>query len=137
MIFKLLDRLNGIRDYAPVVLRTVFLYYLITSLSGGIYAPSYAAKFSENLAGLGFPIPLFFSYIGIWSVLIGYTLLVIGYKVRLAAIPIIIYFAVALVTYHVPEGHGVRESFSAIILFLLGCFLLINGAGKPSIDEGF
>lgn len=135
-MFKLLNKLEAIKDYASLVLRLVFLYYLITSISGGIYAPSYAEKFSENLTGLGFPIPLFFSYLGIWSVLIGYALIVVGYKVRLAAIPLIIYFAVALLSYHIPEGHGVKESFSAIVLLLLSCFLLINGAGKPSIDEG-
>ncbi|WP_350284570.1 DoxX family protein [uncultured Croceitalea sp.] len=135
MIFKILDKLNRFKEYAPMFLRAVFLYYLISSLSSGIYTPAYAEKFSKNLTGLGFPIPLFFSYLGIWSVLIGYTLVVIGYKVRLAAIPLIIYFAVALLTYHIPEGHGVRESFSAIMLMLLACFLLINGAGKPSIDE--
>lgn len=135
-MFKLLNKLEAIKDYAPLVLRLVFLNYLITSVSSGIYAPSYAEKFSENLTGLGFPIPLFFSYLGIWSVLIGYALVVIGYKVRLAAIPLIIYFAVALSSYHIPEGHGVKESFSAIVLLLLSCFLLINGAGKPSIDEG-
>lgn len=137
MIFKTIDKLNGIKDYAPIILRVVFLYYLITSISSGTYAPSYAEKFSENLEGLGFPIPLFFSYLGIWGVLIGYTLVVIGYKTRLASIPLIIYFAVALFTYHIPEGHGVRESFSAIMLMLLGLFFLINGAGKPSIDQGF
>lgn len=135
-MFKFIDKLDKIKDYAPIVLRLVFLYYLITSLSGGIYAPRYAEKFSENLSGLGFPIPLFFSYLGIWSLLIGYILVVIGYKMRLATIPIIIYFAIALLAYHIPEGHGIRESFSAIMLMLLGFFFLINGAGKPSIDEG-
>lgn len=135
-MFKFLDKLESIKDYAPIIFRLVFLYYLITSLLGGIYTPSYAEKFSENLAGLGFPFPLFFSYLGIWSVLIGYAFVVIGYEVRLAALPLIIYFGVALITYHIPEGHGVRQSFSAIMLMLLGFFFLINGAGKFSIDEG-
>lgn len=136
MIFKLLDKLKKVKDYAPLVLRLVFLYYLITSISSGIYKPSYAEKFAGNLTGLEFPVPLFFSYLGIWSVVIGYTLLVIGYKVRLAAIPLIIYFGVALLSYHIPEGHGVKESFSAIVLLLLSVFFLIYGAGKPSIDDG-
>ncbi len=135
-MLRLLNKIDAIKAYAPVVLRIVFLYYLVTSISSGIYAPSYAEKFSENLEGLGFPLPLFFAYLGIWSVLIGYALIVIGYKVRLATIPLIIYFAVALLSYHVPEGHGVKESFSAIILLLLSIFLLLNGAGKPSIDDG-
>ncbi|WP_350288864.1 DoxX family protein [uncultured Croceitalea sp.] len=137
MIFKMLDKLNSFKDYASVVLRLVFLYYLFTSISSGIYKPSYADKFAENLTGLGFPIPLFFSYLGIWSVVIGYLLLVIGYKARLAAIPLINYFGVAIFVFHVPEGHGVKESFSAIILFILSIFFFINGPGKPSVDESF
>ncbi len=133
---KLLDKLDKFKAYAPVVLRLVFLYYLVTSLSSGIYKPSYAHKFAENLTGLGFPVPLFFAYLGIWSVVIGYVLLVLGYMSRLAAIPLIIYFMVALLSYHIPEGHGVKESFSAVVLLLLSVFFLIHGAGKPSIDKG-
>ncbi len=136
MIFKLLNKLEKFKAYAPLVLRLVFLYYLVTSLTSGIYKPSYAHKFAENLTGLGFSTPIFFAYLGIWSVLIGYTLITLGYKTRLATIPLIIYFAVALFSYHIPEGHGIKESFSAIVLLLLGIFFLINGPGKPSIDEG-
>lgn len=136
MITKAINQLEKVKAYAPVFLRIIFLLYFITSLKAQVYLPSVIEPFSERLAGLGFPMPLFFAYLGSWSVFIAYILIIVGWQTRLAAIPIIIYFAVAILTYHIPKGHGISETMSATVLFVLGCFFLLNGAGKPSIDEG-
>jgi len=124
------------KDYAPVCLRVVVGLYLYTALKAKVYLPSVASKFSEQLENLNFPFPLFMAYLGTWALLLSYIALVVGYKVRWAAIPMIIYFAVALLTYHLPEQHSIRESMPAIVLMVLGCFFLMNGAGRPSVDEG-
>lgn len=136
MILNKLNQLDKFKDYAPVFLRFIFLLYLITAVKAQVFMPSVVEKFSEQLINLGFPAPLFFAYLGSWSVFVAYILIIIGWQTRLAAIPIIIYFAVAILTYHLPEGHGIRQTMPATVLFVLGCFFLLNGAGKPSVDKG-
>jgi uncharacterized membrane protein YphA (DoxX/SURF4 family) len=87
------------------------------------------------LQSLGFPAPLFWAYLGTYSVFICYVLIVIGYQTQLAAIPIIIYFAVAILTFHLPSGHTIGKTMPATVLMVLGFFFLFNGAGKPSVDN--
>jgi len=136
MINKMINRLDNWKGYAPLFLRFVFLLYFITAVKAKVFSPSVIEKFSEQLINLGFPAPLFFAYLGSWSVFICYFLIIIGWKTRLAAIPIIIYFLVAILSYHLPAGHGISKTMPATVLFVLGCFFLLNGAGKLSIDEG-
>ena len=110
MIEKMVNRLERCRDYAPLFLRFVFLLYFITAIKAQVFTPSVIEKFSEQLINLGFPAPLFFAYLGSWSVFICYFLIIIGWKTRVAAIPIIIYFLVAILSYHLPAGHGMYIS---------------------------
>jgi len=136
MINKIENRLKGLSGYAPLFLRFVFLLYFIMAIKAQVFRPSVVEKFSEQLINLGFPAPLFFAYLGSWSVFLCYFLIIIGWKTRLAAIPIIIYFLVAILSYHLPAGHGISKTMPATVLFVLGCFFLLNGAGKFSVDEG-
>jgi putative oxidoreductase len=132
-----LDKLKQFKSYAPFFLRIVFLLYLITAFKAEVYKPEIIEIFSNQLARLGFPSPLFFAYLGTYTVFISYMLLVLGWQVRLASIPIIIYFMVGILTYHIPEGHSISKIIPALVLMFLGFFFLLNGAGKPSVDEGF
>ena len=124
------------KEYAPLPLRMIFVYYLFTALKSQVYAPSTINSFAENLEGLNWPMPLVLAWIGSYTVLIGYVLIIVGFKIRYAAIPIIIYFAVASFGFHFAQGHSVKDAMPALILMALGIFFLFNGAGKPSIDEG-
>lgn len=65
-----------------------------------------------------------------------YFLIVIGWMTRWAAIPVIINFIVALVWGHLIPGHELSKMVSAIVLLILGIFFLLNGPGKPTLDEG-
>ena len=136
MLIQKLNDLSRYKDYAPIFLRLIFLLYLVSALRAKVFLPSVISDFSEQLVKLNFPVPLFMAYLGTWTALIGYIMIILGWKTRLAAIPIIIYFAVAILTYHLPEGHGLRQTMPATVLLVMGCFLLINGPGKPSFDEG-
>ena len=136
MIFRFLDNLEKFKPYAPVGIRLVFLLYFILAIKAKVYLPDTIEKFSESLSGMGLPAPLFFAYLGSWSLLIAYIMIVIGYKVRLAAVPVVIYFLIAVFGFHVASGHGISQTMSATVLLVMAIFLLLNGAGKPSVDEG-
>ena len=128
--------LNRFKPYASIFPRIIFLLYLISAIRANVLSPSVIEKFSVQLINLHFPVPLFMAYLGTWTVFVGYILLVIGWKTRWAALPIIIYFAVAILTYHLPEGHSIRQTMPATVLLLMGFYMLVNGAGRPSIDQG-
>jgi putative oxidoreductase len=124
------------KDLAPLFLRLIFGIYLFLALKAAVYSPTAIEGFSKSLAELGLPAATFLAYLGTWSVLISYCLLLIGWKTRWAAIPVIIYFTVALIWGHIIPGHGLPKMISAIVLLVLGVFFLLNGPGKPSVDEG-
>jgi uncharacterized membrane protein YphA (DoxX/SURF4 family) len=122
-------------DYAPIFLRFIFLLYFITALQAKVYNPKVIQAFSEHLASLHFPLAWWFAAVGTWMVLIAYFLLVIGWQARWAAVPVIIYFAVAILTYHLPNQHSISKTMPATVLLMMGLFFLFNGAGKPSVDS--
>jgi putative oxidoreductase len=68
--------------------------------------------------------------------LICYVLIIIGFKTRYAAIPVIINFAVAVIWGHIIPGHPISKAIAATVLLVLGIFFLLNGPGKLSVDEG-
>lgn len=135
-IFNSIDKLERYKDYAPIGIRFVFFLYLILAIKAQSFLPSNIEKFAGNLAEMNWPIPLFLGYLGSWSVFVAYIMVVLGWKTRLASIPIVIYFLVAVFGFHVAKGHGISETMSATVLLIMGIFLLLNGAGKPSFDEG-
>jgi putative oxidoreductase len=124
------------KDMAPIFLRLIFGLYLFLALKAEVYVPATIEKFGENLGKLGLPAAGFMAYLSTWSMLICYLLIVIGFKTRWAAIPVIINFIVALVWGHILQDHSLSKMVSAIVLLVLGIFFLLNGPGKPSVDEG-
>ncbi|MFP2995379.1 DoxX family protein [Spongiivirga sp. MCCC 1A20706] len=136
MIFKTLNKLEKFKDYAPVGIRFIFLLYFILAVDHQSFMPSNVEKFAGNLAEMNWPMSTFLAYLASWSGIIAYVFVIIGWKTRLASIPIVIYFLVAVLGFHAAKGHGISESMSATVLLVMGIFLLLNGPGKPSIDEG-
>lgn len=122
---------------APLCLRLIFGLYLYLSLKAQVYKPDVIELFGNSLDKLGLPLPHVLAWVGTWMVLIAYVLIVIGWHTRYAAIPVILYFIVALVWGHIIPGHTLSKAMPAIILLMLGVFFLLNGPGKPSVDEGF
>lgn len=60
-------------------------------------------------------------------------LVILGYKTRLAAIPVIITMLVAIFEYHAQDSFAMREK---PILFLIGFVsIALIGAGKYSLDR--
>jgi putative oxidoreductase len=124
------------KAYAPLFLRLVFVLYLYMALSAGVYTATAIKGYAESLASLGLPAAKFLAYLSTWSMLICYCLIIVGWKTRYAAIPVIINFTVAIIWGHIIPGHTMPKAIAATVLLVLGIFFLINGPGKPSVDEG-
>jgi len=92
---------------------------------------------------IGIPAPEFFApFVGVVEIVFGF-LLLIGLFTRIASIPLIIDISVAIISTKIAilirsgfwaMAHETRVDFS---MLLGGIFLLINGAGKYSLDKIF
>ncbi len=129
--------MKKIHFYAPAFLRIIFAIYLYLSIKAEVYTSVALTGYGENLTKLGMPYGNILAYISTFSMFICYTLLVIGYKAKWAAVPVIINFVVAIVYGHVLTGHTISKALPATVLLVLSIFILLNGPGKPSIDEGW
>lgn len=123
-------------------------YVIIRCIPGLVFLSEGIQKFilpevtgSGRFAKLGFDHPEFWAYFtGSFEIVCG-LLLIIGLFTRWAAIPLLIIMVVAIITTKVPTllekgfwitAHEGRTDFAMTMLLI---FLLINGAGKYSLDE--
>ncbi len=136
MIFKTLDKLDSYKAYASIPIRIIFFLYLILAIKAEVYLPANAEKFGESLAEMGIPASTLMGYIASYGLFMAHILIVIGWKVRFAAVIEVIYFLVAVFVYHVSAGHGISKTMPASVMLAMSIFLLIHRAGKSSIDEG-
>lgn len=123
-------------DYAPTLLR---LGFAALFLSAGIPKLMNPAGPIGMLTGLGFPVPVLFAWILIAvEVLCGLAMLV-GWKVRYAAMPLAIVLFVALVTVALPmyaDGKGGLSSVMFHVLGILGLIsLMLTGAGAAAVER--
>jgi putative oxidoreductase len=128
--------LEKYKPWAPVFLRIIFALYLYLAIKAGVYTNEAHNQYAENLDKIGLPASSFLAYLSTWSMLVCYFLITIGWFTRYAAIPVIINFIVAIVWGHILQGHLVSSAMAATVLLVLAIFFLLNGPGKPSVDEG-
>jgi putative oxidoreductase len=133
-LFAPLDRF---RDYAPFLLRLAFAYELFdaaghTALHPADGIPGYASWLND----LGFPLPTVGAVLSAYTEFFGALLMVVGWKTRWAALFLTINFVLAVAVAHIATADTYKNSFPAVNLLAMSIFLLLNGPGKPSIDEG-
>jgi putative oxidoreductase len=123
---------------------------LIRALVGCVFLSEGIQKFlypneigAGRFAKIGLPAPGFLaSMVGTFEILCG-TLVLLGFFTRLAVIPLIIVMLVAIFSTKIPillesgfwkMAHESRTDFA---MLLGSIFLLINGAGRYSLDARF
>ncbi|RAJ95473.1 putative oxidoreductase [Larkinella arboricola] len=132
---KTLDRF---RPYAPFLLRLAFGYQLLdaaghTALHPAEGIPGYA----DWLKSLGFPFPVLSATLSAYTEFVGALLMIAGLWTRPAAFLLMINFLFAVLMGHLAIQDTYKNTFPALNLFAMSVFLLLNGPGKPSFDEGF
>ncbi|WP_128545942.1 DoxX family protein [Larkinella soli] len=134
---RLFTTLHRYRAYAPFLLRLAFGYELIdaaghTALHPAEGIPGYA----EWLQSLGFPFPILSAALSAYAEFLGAILIIIGLWTRWAAVILFINFSFALLLGHIAIGDTYKGAMPAINLWAMSIFLLLNGPGKPSVEEG-
>ncbi|MBV8256025.1 MAG: DoxX family protein [Chitinophaga sp.] len=125
-----------------------YSYLLIRLIPGLVFLSEGIQKFllpvdlgPGRFEKIGFPQPEFWAYFTACFEIICGLLLIIGLLVRLATIPLLIVMIVAFIATKVPileqkgfwaMAHEYRTDFAMTMILI---FLLINGAGKFSMDH--
>lgn len=132
---KLIKTANDNRSIIPRII--VGLVFLSEGIQKFLYPEIVGAGRFEKI---GFENPEFWAYfVASFEIVCG-ALVLIGLFIRIAAIPLLAIMATALISTKIPillnEGfwfmaHSARTDFAMTLLLI---FLLINGAGKLSVD---
>lgn len=131
--FRAAERTAALRNLLLLSIRLVLAYgFLNPALNKWADISGIAAWFAE----LGIPLPGLNAYLSASTEIAGVALLTLGLSTRLISIPLIINMIVAITAVHWSNGFEAGNNGFEIPLYyiLLLLVLLINGAGKFSID---
>ena len=127
-----LDRFSYLQPYAALFVRLAFGYHLVQYTYGDVFELTAGSSNKDWLAGMGVPFPYLMGWIYILTEFIGGIAIIIGFRTRWIALPLIFNFAVAIVLVHL--GKTYKESFEAIQMLAVSFFFLFNGSGRLSVD---
>ena len=134
---RIIQHLNQYRAYAPFLLRLVCAYKLYDAAGHTAMFPAEGIPgYADWLKSLGFPFPMASAILSAYTEFIGAILILIGWQTRWAALFLAINFLLAVLVGHLAIGDSYANTFPALAILGLSIFLIINGPGKPSIDEG-
>lgn len=135
MNYRSLQNLARFHDLGVLVLRLSFGFQLVKVSWPYAVDPGKQAEFMNYLQTLGFPFPTVGAYLSVYTEFVGGILLLIGLWVRPAALLLVINFTVAFFMAHIAIDDTYQNTFPSANLVAVNLFLLINGAGKYSLDN--
>lgn len=126
------------RNLGILALRLAFGFQLVkVSYENVVHPTVNMPQFVAYLESLGFPFPTPGAYLSAYTEFIGGILWLLGLQTRLSSVFILINFGVALGMAHLHINDGYQNTMSSLNLIAVAIFLLLNGAGRYSIDERF
>ena len=128
-----LDRLDVARPYAPLPIRLFLGVFLIYMSQDNILSADRMEEFAQFLAQNGFPLPHIAAPLSCWADLVCGALFIVGLATRWAAAVMVFNFAVAIAGVHLALPF--RTWLEPCAMLAGSLFLLLNGPGRPSIDD--
>lgn len=90
-------------------------------------------EFEKFLQQYHFPFPIISAIISVYAQLVAGLLILIGWKIRWAAVFMIINFLVAIVMVH--RGQSFEEMTTPLAMLFASLLFFFTGAGKYSVDR--
>jgi len=131
-----MNTLRRFRAYAPFLLRLSFGFQLIYFSQANIFHFERMQEFERYLTKLHFPMPLIMAFLAAYAEFIGGILMVLGWQTRWVAAVLAFNFTIAFVFAHAVISDTYANTYPSMHLLAMSIFLLVNGPGKPSVDEG-
>lgn len=124
--------MQSLRQYADLCIRLPVGFHLIYGTQDNIFSWQRMLEFQDFLLGLGVPFPLFFAHLSVYAQFVCGILFIVGWKVKWAAILMIINFTVAIGLVHLSDTYP--EKFPAIFMLASSLFFLFYGDGKYNLE---
>ena len=121
------------KEYGAFFIRFLLAFHLIKGVLDNIVSWDQMLEFKHFLGQAGFPVPLVCAVVSVYLQFICGILIGIGYKVRWAALVMVVNFVIAILMVHLKTPY--EATFPTFVMLFGSLFLLFNGAGKPAIDK--
>ena len=121
------------KDVGVLLLRLFIGVWLIYGVQDNILHWDRMLEFEKFLTTFNFPFPLGCAVVSVYAQAVAALMILLGWKIRLAAFQMVINFLVALVVVH--RTHPF-DSMTPALSILFSCLLfLFQGAGRFSVDK--
>jgi putative oxidoreductase len=127
--FNWLDR-N--KDVGILLLRLFIGARLVYGVVDNVFSSEHMIKFRNFLQHFHFPMPLVSAIVSVYAQLIAGLMFIFGWKIRYAAILMIINFLVAIISVHLNDS--VEQMTPALAVLFSSLLFLFQGAGRYSLD---
>ncbi|MBX2815293.1 MAG: DoxX family protein [Saprospiraceae bacterium] len=137
-----MNHLKSVREYLDarqgiglLCLRLFIGGRLLYGVVDNVFSWPRMIEFSLFLEANGFPLPLVSALVSVYAQLFGAICILVGFKIRVAALALTVNFVVALVFYHLPAGDSI-EGMTPALAMLFGCVtLFFTGADVLSLEH--
>ena len=120
------------KEIGVLLLRIFIGVRLIYGVMDNVLSWQHMIEFSHFLERFNFPYPLISAAVSVYAQLVAGLLFVLGFRIRIAALLMIVNFAVALFMVHANDSF---EGMTPALAILFCSFLfLFQGSGKYSLD---
>ena len=132
MLLTFFNSLDRYREYGALFIRLAAASMLVYGTQDNIFSDARMLEFRDFLAARNVPAPLFAAHLSVYAQFICGILYALGAFVRPAASVMVINFIAAILIAHLDTPF--QSTFPALMMLASSLFLLLHGAGKPSID---
>jgi putative oxidoreductase len=123
------------RGFGALFVRLAVGAHLIFGVQDNIRSADRMTEFAGFLSAHDFPVPELAAPISVYFQFVCGLCFVLGAFTRLAAVPMIVNFVIAIAMVHLPRGDGWPATFPAVMMLCGSAFFLLYGAGRASVDE--
>ena len=121
------------KDVGVLLLRLFVGVRLIYGVIDNVISWEHMIRFRDFLEQFNFPLPLVSAVVSVYAQLLAGLMFIVGWKIRWAAILMIINFLIALVMVH--RGEKLEPMTPALAILFISILFLFQGAGKYSLDN--
>ena len=125
--------LEKYKDFAPIFIRLIVGFHLVYGTQDNVFSYGRMEEFAEFLRVRDVPFPLFSAFLSVYAQFACGICFILGFLTRYAAVLMVINFMAALIIAH--RGDTYANMFPALMMLSGACFLVLNGAGRLSIDR--
>jgi putative oxidoreductase len=121
------------KDIGVLLLRLFVGVRLIYGVIDNVTSWEHMIKFRDFLQQFNFPIPLVAAIVSVYAQLLAGVMFILGWKIRFAAILMIINFLIAILMVH--WGEKLEPMTPALAILFISILFFFQGAGKYSLEQ--